>query len=218
MNVCACPHPGGLVLTDRLMECAGLAPGASVLDVGCGDGASVARMADGHGLRPVGLDVSEAKVRLAAEARPDLDFVAGRAEALPFADAAFDAVLCECVLSAVDDAGAALTEMRRVLRPAGAVLLSDLYVREGSEDAPGGGVPSLGRRETVKALLAGAALTAEVWGDESGALSLYLWDHAGSGPLPPRTERRPAGAGSGRRLGYFICVARPSRHIGGETS
>ena len=209
-----CLRPGGLELTDRLVAAAALPPGAVVLDVGCGAGATVARLEDDHGLQAIGLDASGDRVRRAREARPDLVFTPGRAEALPYPDASFDGVLCECVLSTVDDAGAVMAEIGRVVRPRGAVMLSDLYVRAGSDTAPGGGMPSLGRREEVEALLAAAGLAMEVWEDQSAALGRYLWDLAGSGERrPPAPERRSASA-AGRRFGYFICVARQTERAG----
>ena len=207
----ACLHPGGLELTDRLLAAAGLAPGAAVLDVGCGAGVAVAHLADGHGLRPTGLDVSRGRIEQAAEARPELDFVAGRAEALPFADASFDAVLCECVLSTLADPGCALSELARVLRPEGVALVSDVYTRTGIETPHVGGTPSLGPRETVAALFAGAGLRLLLWNDEPAALGRYLWDSGGArvvGPAPA-PERRVHAPG-GPRLGYFSCVGRPA--------
>ena len=46
-----CLRPGGLELTDRIVALARLPRGARVLDVGCGSGATVAHLADRHGLR-----------------------------------------------------------------------------------------------------------------------------------------------------------------------
>jgi SAM-dependent methyltransferase len=227
-----CLHPGGLELTDRLVAAAGLRAGAAVLDIGCGAGAAVAHLTDAHGLRATGLDASRERAEQAAEARPDLDFVAGRAEALPFPPRSFDAVLCECVLSTLGDAGRALAEMARVLRPDGAALVSDVYTRAGDErprdagpresgprDAGprDAGTSSLGSPATVAALFDGAGLRVVLWADEPSALGRYLWDHAGArdagparlsaaGPARPRPITPPRG----RRLGYFSCVARPS--------
>jgi arsenite methyltransferase len=209
----ACLHPGGLDLTGRLLAEAALAPGAEVLDVGCGAGATVALLADEHGLRPTGLDASAARIRPAARARPDLRLVAGRAEQLPFPAGAFDAVVCECVLSTLEDPGAALREIARVLKPDGVALLSDVYVRAGDE-SPHGAVPALGGRAEVESLLGSAGLQPTLWSDESGALGRYLWDHAGGrahthARRPPAPEGRVLAAGA-RRLGYFICTARPA--------
>lgn len=221
MSEVACLHPGGLELTDRLVVAARLSRRAAVLDVGCGTGSTVARLADRYDLRATGLDASPERIRDARETRPDLDFVTGRAEALPFADASLDAVVCECVLSTLSDPGKAIGEIARVLAPAGAALLSDLYVREGNEAASAGGQAALGRRESVCGLLRAAGLETSVWQDHTEALGRYIWDLAGrredlaawesgreSGRESRVLDRRSMPRRVGRKLGYFICVAR----------
>ena len=194
MTAAACLHPGGLELTDCLVAAAALPLGAAVLDVGCGAGAAVAHLVDGHGLRVTGLDASIERIEQAVEARPDLDFVAGRAEALPFADASFDAILCECVLSTLDDPRAALAEVVRVLRPRGAALVSDVYTRKVAATPYAGGTASLGPGDAVAALFAGAGLRVSLWNDEPAALGRYLWDHAGAPPGGPAPAPRPGPA------------------------
>jgi SAM-dependent methyltransferase len=218
-QVGACLRPGGLELTDRIVVLARLPRSARVLDVGCGVGATVTHLADRHGLRPVGIDASPAQIARARAARPDLDIVAGRAEALPFAAGAFDAVLAECVLSTLPDAGLGLREMIRVLSAGGCIVLTDLYDRDGDGAARSrSGLPSLGPRRAVEALLAGAGLEAETWEDHTGALARLLWDMAvpapaGQGRVAAPAPERPAG----RNLGYFACVAR-ARPVGGHAN
>jgi SAM-dependent methyltransferase len=231
VSVAACARPGGLELTGRLLAAADLPAGSAVLDVGCGAGASVAHLADEHLLSATGVDASAATVAQAGEARPDLDFVAGRAERLPFPAASFDAVLYECVLSTLPDPGAALAEAARVLRPGGALLVSDLYARSGEEADRRGGVPSLGSRTAVERLFAACRLSVTLWEDASEALGRYIWEHAAAdGALgeerrasrsaerrsrPPAERRvrpfaeRRTPRPDARVLGYFFCVARP---------
>ena len=115
-------RPGGFELTDRACELAGLRPGQPVLDVGCGQGATVLRLRSRFGARAVGLDLEP---RPDPAARPPL--VRGDAQRLPFAPGSFRLVLCECVLSLLPDPDAALAEFRRVLVPDGILALSDLY-------------------------------------------------------------------------------------------
>jgi arsenite methyltransferase len=209
----ACLRPGGLELTDRIIGLAQLPRCARVLDVGCGSGATVAHLTDQRGLRPVGIDASPAQIARARAVRPDLEFVAGRAEELPFAAGAFDAVLAECVLSTLPDSRPALREMVRVLSGGGCVVLTDLYDRGNDDVRPRSTLPSLGRRQAVEALLAGAGLEAETWEDHTGVLARLLWDMAAPAPVgAPRPARgvtaSPPAGRAGRRLGYFACVAR----------
>ena len=63
-----------------------------VLDLACGPGFISAAIAE-LGAQPVGLDFSSAMVGLARAGHPGLRFEEGDAEALPFADGSFDAVV-----------------------------------------------------------------------------------------------------------------------------
>ncbi|MEX0774370.1 MAG: class I SAM-dependent methyltransferase [Phycisphaeraceae bacterium] len=83
-----------------------------LLDVGCG----------GQPYRPLFTDVTRyIGVDLPGAQRID---VAASALALPFADAAFDTVLCNQVLEHVPDPGLLIREVQRVLRPGGTLLLT----------------------------------------------------------------------------------------------
>jgi ubiquinone/menaquinone biosynthesis C-methylase UbiE len=96
-----------------------LVGGASgrVLDVGCGTGRNLALLP--RGVVAVGLDPSWDAVQRARGRAPQVPLVLGRAEALPFRDAAFDTVLSGLVFCTVPDAQRGLDEVRRVLAPHG---------------------------------------------------------------------------------------------------
>ena len=101
-----------------------VAAGERVLDVGCGEGRFAAEL-DAIGASVVGVDIAEEPLRRARELHPQLDLrlVAARGEwELP--DAAFDAVWAGEVIEHVADTAAWLSEVRRVLRPGGRLLLS----------------------------------------------------------------------------------------------
>lgn len=66
------------------------------------------------------------------EKHPD---VVGRAEALPFADASFEAVVCTAVIQYVSSPEVAMREMYRVLTPGGALLFSALFAAAVSDGA-----------------------------------------------------------------------------------
>ena len=93
-----------------------------VLDLGCAFGFGTRRVAGGRFV--VGIDVSEAYIRRAARAGGCTRYLRAGGEQLPFAGAAFDAVLCLDVLEHVRDERTVLCEAARVLRPGGVLILS----------------------------------------------------------------------------------------------
>lgn len=99
--------------------------GGRFLDAGCGPGATGSWMA-AHG-DVVGVDVEPLALELYAEARPESRLCVASVDALPFADACFDAALCVTVLyhEGVVDPGAAVAELARVVRPGGTLCLME---------------------------------------------------------------------------------------------
>jgi len=93
-----------------------------VLEVGAGDGLNFHRYPPGvkHVVAVEPEPTLREYARRAAAAAPGtIDLVDGRAEALPFPDASFDAVVACLVLCSVRSQATALAEFRRVLRPGG---------------------------------------------------------------------------------------------------
>lgn len=131
----------------------GVAPGALLLDMGCGTG-TPARALARAGFRVTGVDADVDAVETARAwideeevgedaARPA--FLAARAEGLPFGDAVFDAVVCLDVFHwAAHEAAfrAAWDEAWRTLRPGGALAVRCLMREELPEAVP---VPGTGR-------------------------------------------------------------------------
>jgi SAM-dependent methyltransferase len=99
----------------------GLRPRDRVLDVGGGSGAHASRIVRAIPVTVVGLDISGEMVRERAEDALLTENVVGDMEALPFPDAAFDAVMFIAALHHVPDGLSALREACRVLRPGGSL-------------------------------------------------------------------------------------------------
>ena len=101
-----------------------------ILDVGCGAGNLLGRFvtlgAKPHNL--FGIDLLPDRVAAAARAHPGIRFMRGNAERLDFPDAHFDLVLLFTVFTSILDDKMAYNvanEIRRVLKPGGAILWSD---------------------------------------------------------------------------------------------
>jgi ubiquinone/menaquinone biosynthesis C-methylase UbiE len=104
----------------ELRICAPLATGRRVLEVGCGTGLILKRIAP-HADSAWGVDLSPGMVQLAKQR--GLSVVLGSATDLPFADETFDMVCSFKVLAHVPDIGRALSEIARVTRPGGQMVL-----------------------------------------------------------------------------------------------
>ncbi|MBX3580669.1 MAG: class I SAM-dependent methyltransferase [Rhizobiaceae bacterium] len=97
----------------------------NALDVGCGEGRFCRMMAQ-RGIACVGIDPTEALLAEARRRDPDGRYRFGYAEELPFGDAEFDLVVSYLSLIDIRDAGRAISEMSRVLRPGGTLLIANL--------------------------------------------------------------------------------------------
>jgi SAM-dependent methyltransferase len=110
-------------LSPLLADLAGVAPGQRVLDVGSGPGSLIAELVHRVGAPNVtAIDPSEPFVLAARARNPGVDVRHGSAEALPFADRAFDAALAQLVVHFMSDPVAGITEMARVTRERGVVV------------------------------------------------------------------------------------------------
>lgn len=108
-------------LAEVFVDTVGVSSGTA-LDVGCGPGALTGVLVQRLGASAVAAcDPSPPFVAECAARHPGVDVRAGRAEALPFDDASFDAALAQLVLHFVSDPPAAARELRRVVRPGGVV-------------------------------------------------------------------------------------------------
>ena len=122
-------RPGGFALTERAVEVCELKAGMTVLDVGCGIGATINRLSSGYGLKSLGVDASFSQLRESLDQNPSVILINGLAEALPFCDHVFDGVFCECVLSLLSYPQEALSQFCQVLKPGGRLVISDIYAR-----------------------------------------------------------------------------------------
>ena len=103
---------------DALLDAVGAGAGVRVLDVATGPG-FVAGAAAARGATVVGLDFSAAMIVEARRRHATVSFREGDAEALPFEDGSFDAVVMNFGLLHLARPEAAIAEACRVLRPGG---------------------------------------------------------------------------------------------------
>ncbi|MEU6079300.1 methyltransferase domain-containing protein [Streptomyces sp. NPDC047108] len=172
-------------LVPALLDAAGVTAEVDVLDVGTGTG-SAAAAAAGRGARVTAVDADAHMVEAARRTLPEADVRQATLPRLPFADGTFDAVTGNFVVNHVGDPGAALAEMRRVLRPGGRLAVT-IWRHPGEAGAAllwraveeaGVGKPELPRveadfprtEEGFAELVTGAGLRAV-------SCSSVVWDH-----------------------------------------
>lgn len=99
---------------------------------GIGTGLDLPYLPTGH--RYTALDLTRAMLARALRRARDLEisWVQGDSLALPFRDACFDYAVLHLILAVVPDAGRALGETTRVLKPGGVILILDKFLRPGA--------------------------------------------------------------------------------------
>ena len=115
----------------RLLEYVELKENASILDLGCGTGRLMDRLAAKFPtMRAIGLDLSPSmliEARTRNQYRDRLIFVSGRAESLTFADEQFDAVFCTISFLHYPHPQQVFRQVNRVLATGGHFYLVDAY-------------------------------------------------------------------------------------------
>jgi len=191
-------RPGGLTLTEYALSLCRFVPGAQVADIGCGSGATLDFLASVCGFQAVGLELEPAFC-------DGIRILQGDGAALPFADRSLDGILMECSFSRMEQPDLVLAACRRVLKPEGRLILSDMIAR-GEEMELTGLLGRLEHRESIEERMERTGLMVEYGKDYSGALQ-ELWGQmlleGGEDALGvPRELLKRA------RCGYYLWICR----------
>jgi ubiquinone/menaquinone biosynthesis C-methylase UbiE len=178
-------HTGryGPELSEAFVSFAAVRREMRVLDVGGGPGGLTRTLAEIVGAeRVAAVDPSEDYACACRGRVPGADVRDGAAEALPFGDRAFDAVLSQLVVQVLDDAPAA-REMQRVAAPGGVVAACVWDF--------GGGMPLLDAYWAAAAAVDPTGARAVDGDSANPSCTLRAWSGCGSGRAS-RTWRRPS--------------------------
>lgn len=104
----------------------GRIPPGRVLDAACGTGRWTSTLA-AAGHEAHGVDLTPAMLARAREAAPGAHLACADVAGLPFGSGTYDAVVCALALTHVKELSPTLREFRRVLRPAGRLVISDVH-------------------------------------------------------------------------------------------
>ena len=109
-----------------LLEATNPPPPARALDAACGTGRHAKRLVElGHHV--VGVDLTPEMLARARSNVPEASFLRGDVRSVPASDAEFDLVVCALALSHLEDPGVGISELARVLRPGGQLVISVLH-------------------------------------------------------------------------------------------
>lgn len=103
----------------------------NVLDVACGTGDMMVSLAE-RGCTVTGVDISEEMLSIARQKTSSANFQLGNAESLPFTDGEFDAVTCAFGVRNFVHLEQGLSEMLRVLKPGGTMVILELATPDSS--------------------------------------------------------------------------------------
>lgn len=216
-------RPGGLTLTDRALGLCRLRARSTILDVGCGPAVTVEHACAALDYHAIGLDPSSVLLQSGRRRNAAIPLIQARGQGLPIADHCLDAILAECSLSLMGNVDHALIEFRRVLRPGGYLVVSDIYARDP------GGTAAL-RRLSIDSCLRSALPQAEIvdrvqaqgfqiglWEDHTHALKSFaaqliwsngslaqFWCRAASGRVDPQAAQH---AIAQAKPGYYLLIA-----------
>lgn len=129
-------RPGRLELTEQAAEVAKISEAWSVLEIGCGDGRSSLFLSGEYACKVVGIDSLDEMIALAIKrAKAEglfhrAQFMVADAMHIPFSNCAFDAIICEAVLSGLVDKEKAAEECYRVLKSTGKLVVTDFILRK----------------------------------------------------------------------------------------
>lgn len=217
-------RPGGFFLTEQALKFCQLPMAARVLDVGCGSGQTVEYLREQFQLDAVGLDPSELLLAAGKERNSNLPLFRGQGEDLPFATASMDAVFAECTFSLMTDLEQTLQEIYRVLKPAGYLIVNDLYLKNQADITA---LQQLNMTTCLQGAITKEALLGQltahnfelvIWEEHSqllrelaakivwtyGSMNNF-WEQATDGTVHPlQTQSAIAKA----KLGYFMLVGR----------
>jgi SAM-dependent methyltransferase len=125
-------EPQNLGLIEAALDAGRVGSGTELIDIGCGSGLALERAA-ARGARVAGIDLAPTLLAVARRRVPDAELHEGGLDALPFGDASADVVLAINALQFAFAPAVALTEVARVLRPRGRLLIAQFSAPERCE-------------------------------------------------------------------------------------
>ncbi|MBP6977237.1 MAG: class I SAM-dependent methyltransferase [Bacteroidales bacterium] len=128
---CLLKRPGGYDITSKAVSLCGFRKDETILDLGCGSGATVEFLISHYGFNALGLEISPGINAISDR------ILQGNAAILPFPDHMWHGIMMECSFSLMESPEAVLQECHRVLKPEGRLIISDMYAKGKPARLPG---------------------------------------------------------------------------------
>ncbi|MDR1486631.1 MAG: class I SAM-dependent methyltransferase [Deltaproteobacteria bacterium] len=198
-------RPGGLALTKRVLDFCRFDRDATLLDAGCGPGATL-ELLSSLGFKPIGVETS----KIFAEQASRFGVVhQSSISALPLSDDFCDGIFCECVLN-LCDRRSALSEFFRVLKPGGFLAISDVML-DGKDPSTNprrcGCVDGAVSKDELFQELLNASFELSLMEDHKNELrslaASLLWHYG-----PKGLEELTGGVGCRKNLTYILVIAK----------
>jgi ubiquinone/menaquinone biosynthesis C-methylase UbiE len=210
-----------LTLTEKAINLSSLPHGSKIVDIACGNCATVEYLLLSSQLKVIGIDLSIQLLREGRLLHANLPVIQASGERLPFSNGKQDAVLVECALS-IMGVDKALQEYNRVLKIGGKLILSDVYIRNPDSSSlrclpQTRCLTGVRPRTTILEHLKASGFSVLSWEDHSEVLKQWLtrmvfsfgsvenfYRHLTSGTVD-MNDFQPAF--SQLRLGYYLLIA-----------
>jgi ubiquinone/menaquinone biosynthesis C-methylase UbiE len=111
-----------------LVQSMDISDGDAVLDVGCGNGSLLSKIAETAEIRGFGTDISPGMIAAATERNPAFDFAVANCEQIPFGDGAMDVIIACASFHHFPNVAAFAAECKRLLRKGGSVYIAEIYL------------------------------------------------------------------------------------------
>lgn len=159
-------RPGGFEITDRAISFCSFQPGAKIIDLGCGKGATVDHLIKNYRLDAYGIDI-----------KPDTGNESKRlfrasAEDIPMPTNCAEGVMMECSFSLMTSHEKVLKECRRVLKTNGRLVISDMYAK-GEPAYPGRSTGHLFARESIVSMLESSGFRVDLFENFTSSLKSF---------------------------------------------
>ena len=100
----------------------------SILDIGCGNGTLLSKMAKIKMINGFGTDISPQMIKVAKIRHPELNFIVSGCEEISFSDNSIDIITVCAAYHHFPDVNAFALEAKRLLRPNGSLYIAEIYL------------------------------------------------------------------------------------------